>query len=86
MGLELRLGAAQRVWRSYSCGIGVPFDGFDDADTNTHQRAGINRDTPDLRPGEIVKDPKTGNPTGLLRNAAQLLKVIAPARQPTPRR
>src|SRR5262249_31792445 len=44
----------------------------------------IAADTPDPLPGQIVKDPKTSQPTGLLRNAAQLLKVAAPARQPTP--
>jgi predicted amidohydrolase YtcJ len=43
----------------------------------------ITGSTPDPLPGEIVKDPKTGRPTGLLRNAAQLLKVVAPSRQPT---
>src|SRR5439155_14935014 len=41
----------------------------------------ITRDTPDPVPGEIVKDPATREPTGLLRNAAQLLK-IAPATPP----
>src|SRR5439155_3843579 len=45
--------------------------------------SGITSETPDPLPGEIVKDPKTGVPTGLLRNAAQLLKVVAPTRQPT---
>jgi predicted amidohydrolase YtcJ len=44
--------------------------------------SGITRATPNPTPGEIVKDPKTGEPTGLLRNAAQLLKVVAPSRQP----
>jgi predicted amidohydrolase YtcJ len=45
--------------------------------------SGITRDTPDPLPGEIVKDHSSGIPTGLLRNAAQLLKIVAPARQPT---
>jgi predicted amidohydrolase YtcJ len=43
----------------------------------------ITRDTPDPLPGQIVKDPKTGEPTGLLRFAAQLLKVAASAHVPT---
>lgn len=34
----------------------------------------ITRDTPNPTPGEIVKDPKTGEPNGILRNAAELLK------------
>ena len=45
--------------------------------------SGITRDTPDPKPGEIVRDEKTGAPTGLLRNAAQLLKVSTPTRKPT---
>jgi predicted amidohydrolase YtcJ len=36
--------------------------------------SGITRETPNPSPGEIVKDPKTGEPNGILRNAAQLLK------------
>lgn len=46
--------------------------------------SGITRDTPDPLPGEIVRDPATRAPTGLLRNAAHLLKVVAPTRKPTP--
>jgi hypothetical protein len=46
--------------------------------------SGITRDTPSPLPGEIVKDPKTGEPTGLLRNAAQLLKGTRSATKPTP--
>jgi predicted amidohydrolase YtcJ len=46
--------------------------------------SGITADTPDPLPGQIVKDPHTGEPSGLLRNAAQLLKVTSPARLPTP--
>ncbi len=45
--------------------------------------SGITRETPNPFPGEIVKDPKTGEPTGLLRNAAQLLKYVASTKQPT---
>jgi predicted amidohydrolase YtcJ len=42
--------------------------------------AGISRDTPDPQGGEIVKDKKTGEPTGILRdNAMDLVgKVIPP--------
>ena len=43
----------------------------------------ITRDTPNPTPGEIVKDPKTGEPTGVLRNAASLLKNPTSTRQPT---
>ncbi|HZV33611.1 MAG TPA: amidohydrolase family protein, partial [Verrucomicrobiae bacterium] len=44
--------------------------------------SGITANTPDPLPGEIVKDPRTGKPTGLLRNAAQLVKIYSPFRQP----
>jgi predicted amidohydrolase YtcJ len=44
----------------------------------------ITRDTPNPTPGEIVKDAKTGEPTGVLRNAASLLKNPTNNRQPTP--
>jgi predicted amidohydrolase YtcJ len=37
--------------------------------------SGITRNTPNPEPGEIVKDPETGEPNGILRNAAQLLKI-----------
>jgi len=42
--------------------------------------AGIGRDTPDPQGGEIVKDGKTGEPTGILRDTAMDLvgKVIPP--------
>ncbi len=42
--------------------------------------AGITRDTPDPQGGEIVKDRKTGEPTGILRDTAMDLvdKVIPP--------
>ncbi len=43
----------------------------------------ITRDTPNPIPGEIVKDAKTGEPTGVLRNAASLLKNPTSTRQPT---
>ncbi len=35
--------------------------------------AGIDRNTPDPRRGQIERDPKTGEPTGVLRNGAQSL-------------
>jgi predicted amidohydrolase YtcJ len=54
------------------------------ANSKALEVSGITRDTPNPSPGEIVKDPKTGEPTGLLRNAAQLLKYVSPAKQPTP--
>lgn len=37
--------------------------------------SGITKDTPNPRTGVIVKDPKTGELTGMLRNSAGLLKV-----------
>lgn len=52
------------------------------ANSKALQVSGITAATPDPLPGEIVKDPSR-NPTGLLRNAAQLLKVVASARPPT---
>jgi predicted amidohydrolase YtcJ len=53
------------------------------ANSKALQISGITRDTPNPTPGEIVKDPKTGEPTGLLRNAAQLLKGATSAYKPT---
>ncbi len=42
--------------------------------------AGINKDTPSPDGGEIVKDPKTGEPTGVLKDAAMpLIYKIIPA-------
>ena len=38
--------------------------------------SGITRDTPDPPAGRIVKDPRTGEPTGLLRNAYSVLKDL----------
>ncbi len=38
--------------------------------------SGITRDTPDPVAGKIVKDPKTGEPTGMLRNAYSVLKGL----------
>ena len=44
----------------------------------------ITRATADPLPGQVVKDPQTGEPTGLLRGAAGLLKIAVSARVPTP--
>jgi predicted amidohydrolase YtcJ len=38
--------------------------------------SGITRDTPDPPAGQVVKDPRTGEPTGLLRNAYSVLKGL----------
>src|SRR5271165_5449520 len=38
--------------------------------------SGITRDTPDPPAGQIVKDPLTGEPTGMLRNAYSVLKDL----------
>jgi predicted amidohydrolase YtcJ len=38
--------------------------------------SGIGKDTPDPPAGRIAKDPKTGEPTGLIRNAYSLLKGL----------
>ena len=53
------------------------------ANSKALEVSGITASTPDPLPGEIVKDPQTKQPTGLLRNAAHLLKVTAPTGQPT---
>lgn len=53
------------------------------ANSKALEISGITRDTPNPTPGEIVKD-KNGKPTGLLRNASQLLKVTQSATKPTP--
>jgi predicted amidohydrolase YtcJ len=45
--------------------------------------SGITRDTPNPPNGVVVKDPRTGEPTGMLRNAAGLLKGL-PADKQTP--
>lgn len=38
--------------------------------------SGITRDTPDPPGGRIVKDPRTGEPTGMMRNAYGVLKDL----------
>ncbi len=43
----------------------------------------ITKDTPNPKGGEIVKDQKTFKPTGLLRNAASVLKLPPVPTQPT---
>ena len=40
------------------------------------RHSGITRETPDPPAGRIVKDPKTGEPTGMLRNAYAALKDL----------
>lgn len=41
--------------------------------------SGITADTPDPQGGEIVKDPKTGEPTGILKDIAQnMVKSVIP--------
>jgi predicted amidohydrolase YtcJ len=39
----------------------------------------ITKETPDPLPGRIVRDPKTGEPTGMLRNAYGVLKGVPSA-------
>jgi predicted amidohydrolase YtcJ len=41
--------------------------------------SGVTRDTPDPSPGVVVKDPKSGEPTGMLRNAEGVLKGLPKA-------
>jgi predicted amidohydrolase YtcJ len=38
--------------------------------------SGITKDTPNPRGGQVVKDPATGEPTGMLRNAYALLRGV----------
>ena len=51
------------------------------------QLAGITRDTPDPPNGQIVRDPKTGEPTGHLKeSAARLVNAVIPPRSDAERR
>jgi predicted amidohydrolase YtcJ len=53
------------------------------ANSKALERAGITRDTPNPVNGIIVKDPKSGEPTGVLKEAAQrLMTKVLP--QPSP--
>jgi predicted amidohydrolase YtcJ len=38
----------------------------------------------DGQPGRIERDPKTGEPTGILRSCARFIKVVSSERNPTP--
>jgi predicted amidohydrolase YtcJ len=50
------------------------------------RQSGITKETPSPFGGEIVKDPATGEPTGILKGAAMgLLKVKPPSRAPAPK-
>jgi predicted amidohydrolase YtcJ len=53
------------------------------ANSRALQLSKITNSTMNPPAGEVVKDPRTLRPTGLLRNAAQLLKVPPPAHLPT---
>jgi predicted amidohydrolase YtcJ len=59
-----------------------------DASVNTLalKKSGITKDTPQPvgRPGKVELDPKTGEPTGILRSASQFLKVSSTERTATP--
>ena len=45
--------------------------------------SGIDKDFRIDGPGKIEKDPKTGEPTGILRNCTRYIKVEQPERKPT---
>ncbi len=50
------------------------------ANSHTLKLAGVTRDTPDPPGGLIVRDPKTGEPTGVLKDAAMsFVWKVAPA-------
>lgn len=46
------------------------------ANTTGLKVSGVTRDTPNPRAGQVVKDPATGEPTGMLRNAYGVLKGV----------
>jgi predicted amidohydrolase YtcJ len=43
------------------------------------QVSGVTKDTPNPPAGVVVRDPKTGEPTGMIRNAYSVLKGVPPA-------
>ena len=47
--------------------------------------SGIDRDFRPEGPGKVEKDPKTGEPTGILRNLTRYVKVTEPGSQPSER-
>jgi predicted amidohydrolase YtcJ len=48
------------------------------ANSKALELAGISKHTPDPPGGKIERDPKTGEPTGVLRETAQILDIIPP--------
>jgi predicted amidohydrolase YtcJ len=56
-----------------------------DASLNTMalRLSGIDRAFVPEGPGKVERDPKTGEPTGILRNLTRYVKVVAPERDPT---
>lgn len=46
------------------------------ANTRALVYSGVSRETPDPPAGQVVKDPATGEPTGLLRNAYSVLRDL----------
>ena len=45
--------------------------------------SGIDKDFRPEGPGKVEKDPKTGEPTGILRNLTRYVKVTSSERKPT---
>lgn len=56
-----------------------------DASLNTRalQLSGIDKDFRPDGPGKVEIDPRTGEPTGILRNLTRYVKVVEPGRKPT---
>ena len=46
------------------------------ANSKALEISGITKDTPNPPAGQVVKDPRTGEPTGMIRNAYRLLKGL----------
>ena len=46
------------------------------ANTRALEYSGVSRETADPPAGQVVKDPATGEPTGLLRNAYSVLRDL----------